>query len=187
MDRVWLYNNTPVSIMPGARILPEYQPDGQHGYFIQKALDRLAQQESPLPSTVSVDGLGWSIPAIVVPNGTQTPLWAVHTLHGRENVHPRDMSSPFVFLDRTKRAPITGSVTVSFSVTESGLLIEDVYAGPQIPPLPWQIRNDQALDALFESMWFWRRHSFIYNKRFLASKLYEQAPLWTTCDHALSA
>lgn len=174
------------------RLSSEYQPGGRHGRVVQAAFKRLSEQSLSLSGasskivTVVVDGPGtWPINAIVMPNGDRKVYWAAHARHNHVELPLHEKLSPFVYRDHGKQAPMTKALTLELTGTLEHPILKNVYAGNEIPPLPWEVTiTDRDSLALFlKSVRFWQKNSFVYDVGNLADKkdkLETAPPKWST-------
>lgn len=181
-----------------ATAIPEYALGGRHGRVLVGAFERLSLQPLELSETKStivtvvVDGPGtWPINAIVMPNDDRKVYWAVHARHSHIDLPDQIKLSPFVYRDHGKQAPMTKALTLELTGTPKRPILMNVYAGTEIPPLPWEINHNDNPITFQKSVSFWQKRSFIYDVGSLANKkddakkkvdLQSTAPAWHTIE-----
>lgn len=172
---VWSLRDTPVSTNFDAQLL---LPHGNHRLLIKRALDLLSREVSVLSSTVhTIYNLPWPIKSIIEPNVGREPLWAVHTRLPSDIGKKGQQLSPFICANRDIRPSMTKSLTIHITGTLDNPVVTSVYPGEPLPPLPWTIDGNMNRTAYANSLEFWRRHSFLYDKT-IAYRQQELAPDW---------
>lgn len=173
---VWLLNNRPVVIADDAHFSSEYLPDARHGLHVKNALDIVTKRQLAIPATVTVDGLGWPVKAIVEPNHGRRPLWGTYTQH--RHLEAQGLS-PFVYIDRDQRLPMTKTLTLELTGTLERPVMTNVYAGSEIPLLPWQLSEDNDVIGYRQSLEYWASHSLLFGRSLIKEdKLQDTPPLW---------
>lgn len=187
MNHTWLYQESPVDVDIKHPTMLECLPGGKHSLYVQIALNRMSWLPLALPTSVTISNLPWPIKAIVIPNDGQTPIWRGHRQHQLPNVPESEILCPFIYPDRTRKMPMTRSLTIVLASGDTGgFVVTDVYPGERIPPLPWQVRDVNDGSSLQDSIDFWIDHSFPYDSHIVTSKREYSAPSWTKCEQTIS-
>lgn len=161
----WEIHGRAVIIADNADIWNYYLPDQRYGLLVKKALDTLDADTTPPSGIVTISNLAFHVRPAVVPNGDCKPQWAVHRRHQTIDLPCETKLSPFIMMSRDVSPPVTSELTVHFSNNVDHPVIDRLYPGSPIPPLPWE----EQIDDLGTSVTFWNTHSFIYGVQYLTA------------------
>lgn len=177
----WSLRGKEVVVADNAHFSRKFLPTAEHRLYVQKAFDKLSDDQTfSVPVKVTVEDIAWPIKVAVEPNHGRKVRWAAHIQHQDALGLEQDKLCPFVYTDRDQRPLMTKSLTLEIVGTNDHPVLQDVYAGTALPPLPWELSLESDVSLIQTSVVFWRRHSFLYDIGIVASKLHEDAPVWHT-------
>jgi hypothetical protein len=170
----YTYNNNRVAFARHGDVSRAFIPSGHFGPTVQETIDTIEPWEcgeDPVRTFNLPAQIGARVVALAA---SEVPVWGINPYHKTRITKP----SPFINLHPEDSRKYTRIATLELSGTITQPVLENVYPGEPMMPLPWMNTAKRVKGGKLACREYWKKHAFILRDLHWPKELWEGAPQW---------